>query len=65
MVTTTTPDNVTALFRHSFGAFEEDWFELVAAGGIVQNKKPAPDASSVRPSFLTKNRIFSLPLIQT
>jgi HAD superfamily hydrolase (TIGR01509 family) len=43
VVTTTTPDNVTALFRHSFGAFEEDWFELVAAGGIVQNKKPAPD----------------------
>jgi HAD superfamily hydrolase (TIGR01509 family) len=43
VVTTTTPDNVTALFRHSFGAFEEDWFELVAAGGIVQHKKPAPD----------------------
>ncbi|HYQ70696.1 MAG TPA: HAD family hydrolase [Gammaproteobacteria bacterium] len=43
VVTTTTPDNVTALFRHSFGAFEDDWFELVAAGGIVANKKPAPD----------------------
>lgn len=43
VVTTTTPDNVTALFRHSFGAFEEDWFELVAAGGIVPHKKPAPD----------------------
>jgi len=34
---------VTALFRHSFGAFEEDWFELVAAGGVVPHKKPAPD----------------------
>jgi HAD superfamily hydrolase (TIGR01509 family) len=43
VVTTTTPDNVTALFRHSFGEFEEDWFELVAAGGIVPHKKPAPD----------------------
>jgi len=43
VVTTTTPDNVTALFRHSFGAFEEEWFELVAAGGIVAHKKPAPD----------------------
>ena len=43
VVTTTTPANVTALFRHSFGAYEDDWFELVAAGGVVPHKKPAPD----------------------
>ena len=43
IVTTTTPANVSALFKHSFGVHEDDWFEVVAAGGIVPNKKPAPD----------------------
>jgi HAD superfamily hydrolase (TIGR01509 family) len=43
IVTTTTPANVSALFRHSFGGHEGDWFELVAAGSIVPRKKPAPD----------------------
>jgi HAD superfamily hydrolase (TIGR01509 family) len=43
IVTTTTPANVSALFKHSFGGHEDDWFEVVAAGGVVQHKKPAPD----------------------
>jgi HAD superfamily hydrolase (TIGR01509 family) len=43
IVTTTTPANVSALFEHSFGVHEDEWFELVAAGGVVPKKKPAPD----------------------
>jgi HAD superfamily hydrolase (TIGR01509 family) len=43
IVTTTTPANVSALFKHSFGEHEDDWFEVVAAGSIVPRKKPAPD----------------------
>ena len=43
IVTTTTPANVSALFKHSFGGHEDDWFEVVAAGGVVARKKPAPD----------------------
>ena len=43
IVTTTTPANVSALFEHSFGVHEDEWFELVAAGGLVPQKKPAPD----------------------
>jgi len=43
IVTTTTPANVSALFKHSFGEHEDDWFEVVAAGGVVPRKKPAPD----------------------
>jgi HAD superfamily hydrolase (TIGR01509 family) len=43
IVTTTTPDNVTALLAHSFAADVTDWFEIIAAGSVVPNKKPAPD----------------------
>lgn len=43
IVTTTTPANVSAMFRRSFGENEHDWFEVVAAGSIVAHKKPAPD----------------------
>ena len=43
VVTTTTPDNVTALFKHSFSAGKDNWFDVVAAGNIVPKKKPAPD----------------------
>jgi HAD superfamily hydrolase (TIGR01509 family) len=43
IVTTTTPANISALFEHSFGVHEDEWFELVAAGGVVLQKKPAPD----------------------
>jgi HAD superfamily hydrolase (TIGR01509 family) len=43
IVTTTSPENVTALFEHSFGDNVADWFDVIAAGGVVPNKKPAPD----------------------
>jgi HAD superfamily hydrolase (TIGR01509 family) len=43
IVTTTSPENVSALFEHSFGVHEDEWFEVVAAGGVVPQKKPAPD----------------------
>jgi len=43
IATTTTPDNVTALLEHSFSKPAGDWFELIAAGGVVARKKPAPD----------------------
>jgi HAD superfamily hydrolase (TIGR01509 family) len=46
IVTTTTPANVSALFKHSFGEHEDDWFDVVAAGGVVPRKKPAPDIYS-------------------
>lgn len=43
LVTTTTPVNVTALLEHSFMSNTADWFDVIAAGGVVPNKKPAPD----------------------
>lgn len=43
VVTTTTPENVTALLEHSLAPDAVDWFEVIAAGDIVPAKKPAPD----------------------
>ncbi|VAW45487.1 Xylulose-1,5-bisphosphate phosphatase CbbY, converts this Rubisco inhibiting byproduct to xylulose-5P [hydrothermal vent metagenome] len=43
IVTTTTPENVTALLKSTLGAESESWFEVIAAGDIVPAKKPAPD----------------------
>lgn len=43
IVTTTTPENVTALLKSTLGADSESWFEVIAAGDIVPAKKPAPD----------------------
>jgi HAD superfamily hydrolase (TIGR01509 family) len=43
IATTTTPVNVTALLHHNLAPDSEDWFELIAAGGVVPAKKPAPD----------------------
>jgi HAD superfamily hydrolase (TIGR01509 family) len=43
VATTTTPENVTALLRHSLAEDAESWFEVIAAGDIVPAKKPAPD----------------------
>ena len=41
--TTTSPDNVDALFRNTLGIKTSDWFECIAAGDMVKFKKPAPD----------------------
>jgi len=43
IATTTTPENVTTLLRHSLAEDASDWFEVIAAGDIVPAKKPAPD----------------------
>lgn len=43
VATTTTPDNVIALLKHSLAEDGPDWFEVIAAGDIVPAKKPAPD----------------------
>lgn len=43
IATTTTPDNVTALLRHSLAEDGADWFAVIAAGDVVPAKKPAPD----------------------
>jgi HAD superfamily hydrolase (TIGR01509 family) len=43
IATTTTPENVTALLRHSLDPQGEAWFRVIAAGDTVPAKKPAPD----------------------
>jgi beta-phosphoglucomutase-like phosphatase (HAD superfamily) len=43
VATTTTPDNVTTLLRHSLAEDGPEWFAVIAAGDIVPAKKPAPD----------------------
>ncbi len=43
IATTTTPANVTALLRSSLAPDAMDWFDVIAAGGVVPAKKPAPD----------------------
>jgi len=43
IATTTTPENVTALLRHSLAEDAVGWFEVIAAGDVVPAKKPAPD----------------------
>jgi HAD superfamily hydrolase (TIGR01509 family) len=43
IVTTTTPENVTALLASTLGAESPGWFDVIAAGDIVPAKKPAPD----------------------
>lgn len=43
IATTTTLSNVTTLLKHTLGEESLTWFEIIAAGDIVANKKPAPD----------------------
>lgn len=43
VATTTTPENVTELLRHSLAVDGPEWFDVIAAGDIVPAKKPAPD----------------------
>jgi len=43
IVTTTSPDNVTALLTHALAPDAVSWFEVIAAGDVVPAKKPAPD----------------------
>jgi HAD superfamily hydrolase (TIGR01509 family) len=43
IATTTTPENVTSLLRASLAPDAESWFEVIGAGDVVPQKKPAPD----------------------
>lgn len=43
IATTTTPANVQALLENTLGAESLDWFDVIAAGDMVPQKKPAPD----------------------
>lgn len=43
IATTTTPENVTTLLRTGLAPDAPDWFEVIGAGDVVPNKKPAPD----------------------
>jgi HAD superfamily hydrolase (TIGR01509 family) len=43
IATTTTPANISTLLEATLGAESIGWFDVIAAGDIVPNKKPAPD----------------------
>lgn len=43
IATTTTLENVLALLRTSFDPRAVDWFDCIAAGDVVEHKKPASD----------------------
>lgn len=43
IATTTSPVNVTALIEATLGQQALNWFEVIAAGDVVANKKPAAD----------------------
>ncbi len=43
VVTTTTPENVSALVENALHPDAMSWFEVIAAGDVVPAKKPAPD----------------------
>jgi HAD superfamily hydrolase (TIGR01509 family) len=43
IATTSSPENVTTLLEQNLGAESPEWFDVIAAGDIVPQKKPAPD----------------------
>lgn len=43
IASTTTPENATTLLSRTLGEHSIDWFDVIACGDIVANKKPAPD----------------------
>ena len=43
IASTTTSANISALIGAQFGAAAWNWFEALACGDVVSNKKPAPD----------------------
>jgi HAD superfamily hydrolase (TIGR01509 family) len=43
IATTAHPDNVAVILRHALGADGERWFDVIGAGDVVAEKKPAPD----------------------
>ena len=47
IATTTSPENIEPLITAGFGRQALSWFDAIAAGDIVANKKPAPDIYNV------------------
>jgi len=43
IASTTSPENVESLLSSSFGTDAPRWFDAIATGDVVVNKKPAPD----------------------
>ena len=43
IATTTAPSNVHYLLSSNLGEEALDWFDIIAAGDIVENKKPSPE----------------------
>jgi len=43
IASTTSPENVTTLLEHTLGKESINWFEVIAAGDIVPEKKPSAD----------------------
>jgi HAD superfamily hydrolase (TIGR01509 family) len=43
IASTTTPENAAALLRANLGEESLDWFDVMACGDVVDEKKPAPD----------------------
>ena len=43
IATTTTHENVTTLLKSTLGDDSLNWFNIIAAGNVVSEKKPAPD----------------------
>jgi HAD superfamily hydrolase (TIGR01509 family) len=47
IASTTSPQNIEPLITAAFGHQALDWFDTIAAGDVVANKKPAPDIYNV------------------
>ena len=43
IATTTAPSNVKYILSSNLGEESLDWFDIIAAGDIVENKKPSPE----------------------
>ncbi len=43
IATTTAPSNIQYLLTSTLGEESLDWFDIIAAGDIVENKKPSPE----------------------
>jgi HAD superfamily hydrolase (TIGR01509 family) len=47
IASTTSPENIEPLITAGFGRQALNWFDTIAAGDLVANKKPAPDIYNV------------------
>jgi HAD superfamily hydrolase (TIGR01509 family) len=52
IATTTSPQNIEPLIKAALGPQAMSWFDAIAAGDVVANKKPAPDIYNVALSRL-------------